>query len=312
MPGGSGAEGAPQAAHRKLHGGPAAAARGGEAGARGGMVRQEDVERVEREMLVLNQARVRLGARIQAPFEAGGLKGCVVRKKAPEKKEGGDKEGRWKQGPVVGVVGAAGLKGGGRHADYFGTLVGESKVKSELKNLVDNNNNAKGCLGDYQTLKLLGSGGSGVVHLVRRVTDDTVWVAKQIKLDTGVLGKAAVPSSERAAHMRRGQRDAVLKEIKLLSQIHSPYVIRFEASYALDNQIFIIMEYAQGGCIGDLIKERKDLCSRFHEDDLWRCVVQVRVFLVFLCVSSVFLCVSNVFLMCCPGTCVSSVFLMCS
>ena len=50
------------------------------------MVRQEDVERVEREKLVLNQARVRLGARIQAPFEAGGLKGCVVRKKAPEKK----------------------------------------------------------------------------------------------------------------------------------------------------------------------------------------------------------------------------------
>ena len=49
--------------------------------------RQEDVERVDREKLVLNQARVRLGARVQAPFEAGGLKGCVVRKKAPEKKE---------------------------------------------------------------------------------------------------------------------------------------------------------------------------------------------------------------------------------
>ena len=157
-----------------------------------------------------------------------------------------------------------------------------------------------------------------------------------------------------------------------MSQIHSPYVIRFEASYALDNQIFIIMEFAEGGCIGlyfspghffllhnqnfiimefaergciglffvysfqfwffcvqflcifciglfflyviyiyvymhiciyiciyvymyicthtyitsvcvcvcvcagDLIKERKDLCSRFHEDDLWRCVIQVR------------------------------------
>ena len=40
------------------------------------------------------------------------------------------------------------------------------KVKSELKNLVDNNNNARGSISEYQTLKLLGSGTSGVVHLV--------------------------------------------------------------------------------------------------------------------------------------------------
>jgi len=30
------------------------------------------------------------------------------------------------------------------------------------------------------------------------------------------------------------------------------------------------MELAQGGSIADLIKERKDLVSRFDEDDIWR------------------------------------------
>ena len=93
--GSSGAEGAPQAAHRKLHGGAAARARVGEAGAvnaKGGAgARPDDVER---EKLVLNQARVRLGAQVLAPFEGGGLRGCVVRKKAPEKKHAGDREGR--------------------------------------------------------------------------------------------------------------------------------------------------------------------------------------------------------------------------
>ena len=132
--GSSGAEGAPQAAHRKLHGGAAARARVGEAGAvnaKGGAgARSDDVER---EKLVLNQARVRLGAQVLAPFEGGGLRGCVVRKKAPEKKDAGDREGRGKMGVhcppgAGGLAGGVGLKGGGRNADYFGTLVGESKV----------------------------------------------------------------------------------------------------------------------------------------------------------------------------------------
>ena len=88
---------------------------------------------MERENLVLNQARVRLGAQVLAPFEGGGLRGCVVRKKAPEKKDAGDREGRGKMGVhcppgAGGLAGGAGLKGGGRNADYFGTLVGESKV----------------------------------------------------------------------------------------------------------------------------------------------------------------------------------------
>jgi len=67
----------------------------------------------------------------------------------------------------------------------------------------------------------------------------------------------------------------VLDEIKLMSLIRSPHVIRLEASHARNDEIFIIMELAESGSIADLIKERKDLSSRFDEDDLWRCLVQV-------------------------------------
>jgi len=63
-----------------------------------------------------------------------------------------------------------------------------------------------------------------------------------------------------------------------MSVIRSPHVTRLEAAYARDNEIFIIMELAESGSIADLIKERKDLSSRFDEDDLWRCLVQVFVF----------------------------------
>jgi hypothetical protein len=81
-------------------------------------------------------------------------------------------------------------------------------VKAELRNLVDNRD---GGIGQYQTLEQLGAGASGVVHLVRRIKDDTVWVAKRIQLTSGGNNLKMGPSSDRAAHMRRVQRDAVLE-----------------------------------------------------------------------------------------------------
>ena len=163
-------------------------------------VRQEDREgEDERKNIILAQARVRLGAGVVAPWGQGGPKGCVVRKV-------GNKNIPNKDGKAGGVRGPS--SGGGRSADYFGTLVGESKVKAELRNLVDNRD---GGIGQYQTLEQLGAGASGVVHLVRRIKDDTVWVAKRIQLTSGGNNLKMGPSSDRAAHMRRVQRDAVLE-----------------------------------------------------------------------------------------------------
>ena len=153
----------------------------------------------ERKNLILAQARVRLGAGVVAPWGQGGPKGCVVRKV-------GNKNIPNKDGKAGGVRGPS--SGGARSADYFGTLVGESKVKAELRNLVDNRD---GGIGQYQTLEQLGAGASGVVHLVRRIKDDTVWVAKRIQLTSGGNNLKMGPSSDRAAHMRRVQRDAVLE-----------------------------------------------------------------------------------------------------
>ena len=68
--------------------------------------------------------------------------------------------------------GAGGAGGGG---DYFGTLVGESKVKAELRDLM-NSTAQHGSIGQYRSVKQLGQGSSGVVHLVQRLTDNSVCV----------------------------------------------------------------------------------------------------------------------------------------
>jgi serine/threonine protein kinase len=66
------------------------------------------------------------------------------------------------------------------------------------------------------------------------------------------------------------------QEVRLMQSIRHPHVVRFEASFVDEMSVVIIMEHASGGTVADLIQERRDQTARFEEDDVWRCLLQVR------------------------------------
>jgi len=159
-----------------------------------------------------------------------------------------------------------------------GALLGQNKIKVELQNAVDSNNATQGGgpgggMKQYEVIRALGSGASGVVHLVKRTSDQTHWVAKQVTLQMDKKGGVAM--NERISRVARMEREAVLQEVRVMQHIvGSPYVVRFEASFADEASVFIIMEFAERGSLSDHIRGMLKARRRFEEGDAWRCLVQ--------------------------------------
>ena len=48
----------------------------------------------------------------------------------------------------------------------------------------------------------------------------------------------------------------IIKEISIMQQCDSPYVVRYFGSYFKDTDLWIVMEYCGAGSVSDIIKRR--------------------------------------------------------
>ena len=65
---------------------------------------------------------------------------------------------------------------------HNGALMVQNKFTTELQQAVDNPGQAGQSLSQYENIRQIGQGSSGEVYLVRRKSDNTFWVSKQVKL----------------------------------------------------------------------------------------------------------------------------------
>src|SRR5205823_8148388 len=86
-------------------------------------------------------------------------------------------------------------------------------------------------LGDYEILKVLGSGGMGRVYQVRNAITDRVEAMKVLLPD--LQGHEDV-----AARFQR--------EIKVLAALNHPNIATLHTALTIDNQLVMIMEYVEG------------------------------------------------------------------
>src|SRR5205823_9146331 len=86
-------------------------------------------------------------------------------------------------------------------------------------------------LGDYEILKVLGSGGMGRVYQVRNTITDRVEAMKVLLPD--LQGREEV-----AARFSR--------EIKVLAALKHPNIATLHTALTIDNQLVMIMEYVEG------------------------------------------------------------------
>lgn len=86
-------------------------------------------------------------------------------------------------------------------------------------------------IGDYQILKVLGSGGMGRVYQVRNTITDRIEAMKVLLPD--LVGKEELATR-------------FLREIKVLAALNHPNIAALLTASTIDNQLVMIMEYVEG------------------------------------------------------------------
>ena len=77
--------------------------------------------------------------------------------------------------------------------------------------------------------------------------------------------------------MSSADRHSILTEIKVLSMLHHPNVIEYYENFLQDKSMIIVMEYAAGGTLFDLIETRRREGKHLEEEELAHLFAQERM-----------------------------------
>tara|TARA_B110000285_G_C15115733_1_gene613935 strand:+ start:154 stop:654 length:501 start_codon:yes stop_codon:yes gene_type:complete len=114
---------------------------------------------------------------------------------------------------------------------------------------------------DFVTLKKLGSGSFSEVFKVKRVSDQTEYAMKKVKLMS----------------LSTKEKENALNEIRILASVVHKNVIGYKESFFEEstNILCIVMEIADGGDLDAKINQAKGLKSFVKEDKIWHIFKQM-------------------------------------
>ena len=105
-------------------------------------------------------------------------------------------------------------------------------------------------LGNYRKLELIGKGAGGSVSLVERVTDGEKFALKTISLE----------------NLNEEQKRKAGNEVHLLQVLIGPTICRSYETYYDQNNIYIIMEYCEGGSLSHKVKVHSNQGTTFDPE----------------------------------------------
>ena len=114
-------------------------------------------------------------------------------------------------------------------------------------------------LSDFTVVKNLGEGHFGTVKLVTSKLTKKLYAMKELQL---------------SRYKSEAQRKQVEKEIKLLENLHHPHVITYFNSFKENGNIYIIIEYINGGSLEDYLIDNIKEGKRFTEKKIWDLLLQ--------------------------------------
>lgn len=89
----------------------------------------------------------------------------------------------------------------------------------------------------FDIVQKLGEGSYGSVYKAIHKESKHVLAIKQVPLDTDL--------------------QEIIKEISIMQQCDSPFIVRYYGSYFRNVELLIVMEYCDGGSVSDIIRTRK-------------------------------------------------------
>ncbi|KAJ3627378.1 hypothetical protein MTP99_014758 [Tenebrio molitor] len=112
---------------------------------------------------------------------------------------------------------------------------------------------------DYEKLKTVGQGAFGTATLYRRINDGKQVVMKEVFL----------------MDMDNTEKKAALNEVEILSTLNHSNIIRYLGSFQREGSLLIIMEYADGGNLAQLINAKKNKNETFTEKSVLNIISQI-------------------------------------
>ena len=98
---------------------------------------------------------------------------------------------------------------------------------------------------EYESLKIIGRGAFGEVHVCREIKTGKIYAIKKIKKD--VL-------------LKKNQVIHIRSEQQIMSKIKSPWIVDLKASFQEDDFLYLVMEFCQGGDFMNLLI-KKDILT---------------------------------------------------
>lgn len=117
---------------------------------------------------------------------------------------------------------------------------------------------------DFEILASLGKGSFGTVYKVKRKEDKSIYVLKQINI----------------SQLNSKSRTAALNEVKILSSLENPHVVKYYDSFIEKNVLNIIMEFCEGGDLSKFIKSQAG--RPIAESKIWKFLIQMCIGLEYI------------------------------
>ena len=126
-----------------------------------------------------------------------------------------------------------------------------------MQNPSGKGSSSTGTISDFEIITKLGKGSFGVVYKVKRKSNKTIYVLKQINISS----------------MRNKMRSIALNEVKILSSLENPYVVKYYDSFIERDTLNIVMEHCEGGDLSQYIKSH--IGKSIPEAKIWKFFIQM-------------------------------------
>eukprot|EP00118_Oscarella_pearsei_P008413 m.43111 g.43111 ORF g.43111 m.43111 type:complete len:451 (+) comp33415_c0_seq5:784-2136(+) len=115
---------------------------------------------------------------------------------------------------------------------------------------------------NYTIMEQIGRGGGGFVFLVRSKRDDKLYALKQIYLD---------------ASKKNRTKEAVMKEVNILSKLRHPNIVNYKESFFDDQQqhLCIVQDFCDGGTLHAKIGEARERKEKIPQEKIMQWFVQL-------------------------------------
>ena len=91
---------------------------------------------------------------------------------------------------------------------------------------------------EYESIKIIGRGAFGEVHVCREIKTGKIYAIKKLKKDVLIQKNQVI-------HIRSEQQ--------IMSKIKSPWIVDLKASFQEDDYLYLVMEFCQGGDFMNLL-----------------------------------------------------------